>query len=199
LLAHVTSSDLSAKPVARRTVLARRDALTPFAREIASMRIAERVNDLLSSMNSRTVALYAPKGSEVETWLIDEHVRATGGRVVYPRVVDHTKELEFHEVVPEQLVPARFGLREPRPDWRNTVGLVEINAFIVPGVAFDRCGGRIGWGHGHYDATLAAAPAKALRIGLAYDLQLIDEVARDPHDIDLSHVVTESATYEVTR
>jgi 5-formyltetrahydrofolate cyclo-ligase len=200
LLAHVTSSsDLSAKPVTRRTVLARRDALTPFAREIASMRIAERVNDLLSTANCRTVALYAPKGSEVETWLIDEHVRATGGRVVYPRVVDHTRELEFHEVVPEQLVAARFGLREPRADWRNTVGLVEIDAFIVPGVAFDRLGGRIGWGHGHYDATLGAAPTKALRIGLAYDIQLVDDVARDPHDIDLSHVVTETTTYEVTR
>jgi 5-formyltetrahydrofolate cyclo-ligase len=199
LLAHVTSSDLSAKPVTRRTVLARRDALTPFAREIASMRIAERVNDLLSNANSRTVALYAPKGSEVETWLIDEHVRATGGRVVYPRVVDHTRELEFHEVVPEQLVAARFGLREPRADWRNTVGLVEIAAFIVPGVAFDRRGGRIGWGHGHYDATLAAASAQSLRIGLAYDIQLVDDVARDPHDIDLSQVVTETTTYEVTR
>jgi 5-formyltetrahydrofolate cyclo-ligase len=199
LLAHVTSSDLSAKPATRRTVLARRDALTPFAREIASMRIAERVNDLLSNANCRTVALYAPKGSEVETWLIDEHVRATGGRVVYPRVVDHTRELEFHEVVPEQLVAARFGLREPRADWRNTVGLVEIGAFIVPGVAFDRHGGRIGWGHGHYDATLAAAPAKALRIGVAYDIQLVDDVARDPHDIDLSHVVTETTTYEVIR
>ena len=94
----MTSSDLSAKPVTRRTVLARRDALSPFAREIASMRIAERVNDLLSNAKSRTVALYAPKGSEVETWLIDEHVRATGGRVVYPRVVDHTRELEFRRV-----------------------------------------------------------------------------------------------------
>ena len=163
------------------------------------MRIAERVNDLLSNAKSSTVALYAPKGSEVETWLIDEHVRATGGRVVYPRVVDHTRELEFHEVVPEQLVAARFGLREPRADWRNTVGLVEIAAFIVPGVAFDRQGGRLGWGHGHYDATLAAAPANALRIGLAFDTQLVDAVARDPHDIDLSHVVTESATYEVPR
>lgn len=180
-------------------MLARRDALSPFAREIASMRIAERVNELLSIANCRTVALYAPKGSEVETWLIDEHVRATGGRVVYPRVLDHTRELEFHEVVPEQLVAARFGLREPRADWRNLVGLVEIAAFVVPGIAFDRRGGRLGWGHGHYDATLAAAPATALRIGVAYDTQLIDVVMRDPHDIDLSHVVTESATYEVTR
>jgi 5-formyltetrahydrofolate cyclo-ligase len=180
-------------------MLARRDALAPHEREQASARIAERVNDLLSIASCKTVALYAPKGSEVETWLIDEHVRATGGRIAYPRVLDHTRALELHEVVPEQLVASRFGLREPKADWRNIVGLVEINAFVVPGLAFDRRGGRIGWGKGHYDATLAAASPTALRIGIAYDIQLIDAVARDPHDIDLSHVVTESATYEVSR
>ncbi len=180
-------------------VLGRRDALAPHARELASAYIAERVNELLSLSDRRTVALYAPKGSEVETWLIDEHIRAIGGRVVYPRIVDHSRVLEFHEVVPEQLVASRFGLREPRADWRNIVGLVEIQAFVVPGLAFDRRGGRLGWGRGHYDATFAAAAPDALRIGIAFDIQLIDSVARDPHDIDLSHVVTESATYEVIR
>jgi 5-formyltetrahydrofolate cyclo-ligase len=200
LLAHVPSSDpTEVKPVLRRTVLARRDALAPHEREIASGRIAERVNDLLSTADCRTVAIYAPKGSEVSTWLIDEHVRATGGRVVYPRVVDHVRVLEFHETVPEQLVTGRFGLHEPRADWRNIVGLIEIQAFIVPGLAFDRRGGRLGWGRGHYDATLVAASPKALRIGIAFDTQLIDSVARDAHDVDLSHVVTESATYEVSR
>ena len=180
-------------------MLSRRDAIAPHERELASARIAERVNELLSITNSRTVALYAPKGSEVETWLIDEHVRATGGRIAYPRVVGNERVLELHEVVPEQLVGGRFGLREPKADWRNIVGIVEVDAFIVPGLAFDRRGGRIGWGKGHYDATLASASPKALRIGIAFDTQLIDAVARDPHDIDLSHVVTESATYEVSR
>jgi 5-formyltetrahydrofolate cyclo-ligase len=174
---------------------ARRDALTPHERELASSAIAERVNELLG--DARTVALYAPKGSEVETWLIDEHVRAIGGRVVYPRVVDHARELEFHETVPELLVAGRFGLKEPKLDWRNVVGIVEVQAFIIPGLAFDRRGGRIGWGRGHYDATLAVASRIALRIGIAFDLQVIDAVPRDPHDVDLSHVVTESATYEV--
>ena len=180
-------------------MLARRDAIAPHERELASMRIAERVNDLLAMADSRTVALYAPKGSEVETWLIDEHVRATGGRIAYPRIVGNERVLELHEVVPEQLVVGRFGLREPKQDWRNIVGVIEVNAFIVPGLAFDRRGGRIGWGKGHYDATLAVAAPKALRIGIAFEAQLIDAVARDPHDIDLSHVVTERATYEVSR
>jgi 5-formyltetrahydrofolate cyclo-ligase len=199
LLAHVSSSDVpTTKAALRQLIAARRDRMARHERELASMQIAERVNDLLSMTNGHTVALYAPKGSEVETWLIDEHVRATGGRIAYPRVVDHERVLELHEVVPEQLVNGRFGLREPKADWRNIVGVVEVQAFIVPGLAFDRHGGRLGWGKGHYDATLAKASPKALRIGIAFDLQLIEMVVRDSHDIDLSHVVTESATYEVT-
>ncbi|CAN5241293.1 hypothetical protein BH11MYX1_BH11MYX1_53260 [soil metagenome] len=99
----MTPNDVSpAKPSARKAARAHRDALAPHEREIASSVIAERVNELLG--DARTVALYAPTGSEVETWLIDEHVRAIGGRVVYPRVVDHARELEFHYTVPEQLV-----------------------------------------------------------------------------------------------
>ena len=196
----MTTNDGSpAKPSARKAARARRDGLAPHLRELASARIAERVNELLAEADSRTVALYAPKGSEVETWLIDEHIRAVGGRVVYPRVVDHVRELEFHESVPEQLVAGRFGLKEPKLDWRNVVGIVEVHAFIIPGLAFDRHGGRIGWGRGHYDATLAVASPKALRIGIAFELQLIDVVPRDPHDVDLSHVITESDTYEVRR
>jgi 5-formyltetrahydrofolate cyclo-ligase len=177
-------------------VLSRRDALPASERELASARIAERINELIAAVDRSTIALYAPKGSEADPWLVDEHVRAAGGRVVYPRVVDGTRVLEFHEVAPEQLVASRFGLREPRADWRNVVGIVEIAAFLVPGLAFDRVGGRVGWGFGHYDATLALAKPEALRIGVAFECQLLDEpVAREPHDVPLHFVVTEVDTY----
>ena len=185
------------KPVTRRTVLSRRDALSPADRELASTRIAERVNELLATTGGHTVALYAPKGSEVGTWLVDEHVRAAGGRVVYPRVVDDGRVLAFHEVAPEQLIASRFGLREPRLDWRNLVGLIEIDAFVVPGLAFDRAGGRVGWGHGHYDATLAAAAPTAMRIGLAFECQLVDEVAA--RSARVSRSTTSSPRWRPTR
>ncbi|HEY1548304.1 MAG TPA: 5-formyltetrahydrofolate cyclo-ligase, partial [Kofleriaceae bacterium] len=146
-------------------------------------------------VDRRVVALYAPKGSEVDTRVIDENLRARGARVLYPRVVDEQRVLAFHEVGPEKLVASRFGLNEPRADWRNQVGLVEIDAFVVPGIAFDRRGGRLGFGRGHYDATLAAAPASALRVGLAFEPQLIDEVIREPHDVALHVIVTEAASY----
>jgi 5-formyltetrahydrofolate cyclo-ligase len=179
------------KPVTRRTVLSRRDALTADQRADASAKIAERAHPLLAA--HRVVALYAPKGSEVDTAALDASLRATGVRVVYPRVVDGRRELAFHEVAIAELVPSRFGLREPLDG--DAVALHSIDAFCIPGLAFDRDGWRVGWGHGHYDATLAAAPAAA-RIGLAFECQLVEQVAHDPHDARVHVVVTEIDTYQ---
>lgn len=140
------------------------------------------------------VALYAPKGSEVDTSALDAALRARGVAIAYPRVVDGQRLLAFHRASPDELVPARFGLREPRADDATRVAVDEIAAFVVPVLAFDRDGGRIGWGRGHYDATLAAAP-NALRVGLAFACQLVDHIDHEPHDIRLHHVITEIASY----
>jgi 5-formyltetrahydrofolate cyclo-ligase len=183
------------KPITRRTVLSRRDALTADERVTASRAIADFAMQLLAKQPSgAVVALYAPKGSEVDTARIDEFARARGLRVVYPRINDGDRRLAFHEVTIDALAPATFGLREPQAH-APVVDLSEITALFVPGLAFDRAGGRIGWGRGYYDATLAAASPAALRIGLAFECQVIDHVPREPHDAPLHYVVTEAAIY----
>ena len=68
----------------------------------------------------------------------------------------------------------------------------EIDLVVVPGVAFDAAGRRLGRGRGHYDATLAGLPAGAARIGLAFELQLVPEIPEEPHDVRLDAVVTEA-------
>jgi 5-formyltetrahydrofolate cyclo-ligase len=182
------------KPVTRRTVLSRRDSLTPEERAIATARIAESVEGLLHVLPAgAVVGLYAAKGTEVATDDLDRRARALGLRVAYPRVIDGARQLVFGETTIGALVTARFGLREPGAS-ATEIALTDVAAFIVPGIAFDRGGGRIGWGHGHYDATLSAAPA-AVRIGIAFECQVLDHVPRDPHDALLHHVVTEVTSY----
>lgn len=168
------------KPVTRRTILSRRDLMPAADRERASAAIAARVLPLLPE---GLVAIYAPKSSEVDTSAI---ATALGDRAVYPRVGDGLV-LAF---APGPLAPGQFGLREPTGE---AIALADIAAFVVPGVAFDRDGGRLGWGRGYYDATLAQTHART--IGLAFECQLVEHVARDAHDINLEFVVTEVATY----
>jgi 5-formyltetrahydrofolate cyclo-ligase len=181
------------KRVTRRTALSLRDALTDAERASASTAIVDVANRLLDGVTG-TVALYAPKGSEVDPGALDAALRARGVTIVYPRIVDGQRLLSFHRAGLDELVVARFGLREPRADDATRVALDQIAAFVVPVLAFDRDGGRIGWGHGHYDATLAAAP-NALRVGLAFACQLVDHIDHEPHDIRLHHVITEGARY----
>lgn len=183
------------KPITRRTVLLRRDTLPEAEREAASGAIADEVIQLFAKLPvGSAVALYAPKGTEVDTARIDAFARAHGLVVVYPRVDDGHRRLSFHVSTVDALVPGAFALREPVADASTAVPLSEIAAFAIPGLAFDRAGGRIGWGRGYYDITLAAAP-QALRIGLAFECQIVDSVPHDPHDVRLHYVVTEAAVY----
>lgn len=185
------------KPITRRTVLSRRDALSPEQRASASDVIASRLDALLAALPAGSiVGLYAPKGSEVATDRIDTQLRTRGMRVAYPRIIDGVRRLAFHEAAIDQLGVGPFGLRQP-PTEAPELDLTTIAAFVIPGVAFDREGGRVGWGRGYYDATLAAAPS-SLRIGVAFECQLLDQVPRDPHDALLHHIVTETHTYRGT-
>lgn len=169
------------------------------ARATASTAIARATNDLLDRRIGAgdVLAVYAAKDSEVDTVGIVEHCARQGISIVYPRIVEGASDrvLTFHDVTASELVPGMFGLREPLA-LAPAIALERIAAFVVPGLAFDLEGGRIGWGRGYYDATLSRAPA-ALRIGLCFACQLVDRVPRDAHDIAMTHIVTEVATYPV--
>ncbi len=171
--------------------------MTAAERAAASAVICDAANATLSARMSpgQVVALYSAKGSEVNTERIDAFARGHGLVVAYPRVNARARLLAFHAVPPEALAPSRFELREPSAD-APAVAVEDIAAFVVPGLAFDRAGGRLGWGRGHYDATLAAAP-RALRIGLAYERQVLDQVVREAHDVALHIIITEVATHVV--
>lgn len=171
--------------------------MTGAERAAASAAICDAANAVLAARLSpgQAMALYAAKGSEVDTVRIDAFARGHGLVVAYPRVNGRARVLAFHAVPPEGLTPSRFELREPSAN-APAVALEAVAAFVVPGLAFDRSGGRIGWGRGHYDATFAAAP-RALRIGLAYERQLVEAVAREAHDVALHIIITEVATHRV--
>jgi len=183
------------KPATRRTLLSRRDTIPSGEHARASACAADAAAVIFAARLApdATIALYAAKGSELDAARIDAWARGAGIAIAYPRVVADQRLLAFHLAAPDDLVATRLGLREPRAD-APIVELADIDAFVVPGLAFDRGGGRIGWGRGHYDATLAAAP-HALALALAFELQLVEHVPREPHDRLVDVIVTERATY----
>jgi 5-formyltetrahydrofolate cyclo-ligase len=185
------------KAATRRSLIAIRDGMPAAARAAASARICDAAAAVIAARRAAVgvVAVYAAKDSEVDVARLDGGLRARGARVAYPRVVRGDRVLRFHEVERDGLAAAGFGLAEPSAD-APAVRLEEISVFVAPGLAFDRAGRRLGWGRGHYDATFAAAPG-ALRIGVGYGCQLIDEVPHEAHDVGLHVIITEDATLVV--
>jgi 5-formyltetrahydrofolate cyclo-ligase len=191
------SGSIDGKRALRQAARDARDALPAADREAASLAISDAVDrEILAPLAARTpgaiVALYAPVSSEVDTRAIALHAAARHLRVAYPRVAGPRK-LVFAITTPDELTAGAFRIPEPPAD-AVAVAPTAIAAFVVPGVAFDRRGARLGWGHGYYDATLATAPA-AVRAGVAFESQIVAQVPTGPSDEPVHLIITERAVH----
>jgi 5-formyltetrahydrofolate cyclo-ligase len=185
------SPERNGKAALRAQLLARRDQLSEDERRRGEAAIAAHAEATLAARAAGDIiAVYAAKGSEVCPLAIDARARQLGLRVAYPRVVRAQRHLTFALAAPEELVAAAFGLREPAAS-APELSLDEIRCFFVPGLAFDEAGGRVGWGRGYYDNTFGRAP-RALRIGLAFECQVVERVPQAEHDILLHGLFTEA-------
>jgi 5-formyltetrahydrofolate cyclo-ligase len=169
--------------------LARRDALDDAFRKNASERMTERALDFHDLRGLTPVGAYWPIRSEVDPRPLMEALLARGQDVALSQILH--PHLSFRLWQPgDVLVKGGFGVREPGPDAPEVFPV----ALLVPLVAFDRSGGRIGYGKGHFDRAIAALEDKhpILTIGLAYAVQEIERVPVEPHDRLLDVIVTEA-------
>jgi 5-formyltetrahydrofolate cyclo-ligase len=173
----------------RSEAFTRRDALDGAFRDDAARRIAERALGFSDLKHVTPVGAYWPIRSEVDPRplmeaLIDRGQDVALSQVLHPR-------LSFRLWQPgDVLVKGGFGVREPGPDAPEVFPV----ALLVPLVAFDRRGGRIGYGKGHFDRAIAALERQhpILTIGLAYAVQEIEQVPVESHDRPLDAIITES-------
>jgi 5-formyltetrahydrofolate cyclo-ligase len=177
----------------RATLTAALARVPPQERLARSRQVAARLEGLAPLQAARTVAVYAPLGSEVDAGLAAARLRARGVRVLFPRSVPGERRLVFSACAPEELVRGPLGALEPRPG-EPEVRLAEVDAFLLPGLGFSSDGLRLGRGGGYYDMALQQAP-RAARIGLCFDLQLVPSLPHEPHDAPLDALVTESRTF----
>jgi 5-formyltetrahydrofolate cyclo-ligase len=135
------------------------------------------------------VALYSPVRNEVFTEEIFTEARRCGKTLTYPRI--RGTLLEFVEVRERQeLEPGAYGILEPGGG--QVVQLAALELIVVPGVAFDLAGHRLGYGKGFYDRFLHEHRGQL--VGLCFDFQLVEKLPVEAHDVRMNMVVTEERT-----
>ena len=182
-----------AKRALRTAIVEARDALPPAVRAEASVRIAARVLALPQWTAARAVLLTLPFRSEWDTVPVARAALAEGKRVVVPRVDAPARVLDLHRIasLADDIVPGYRGIPEPR-DTLPLAAMDEVDLALVPGVAFDEHGRRLGYGGGYYDRLLPLLRREAPRIAGAFDEQVVPAVPAAAHDLGVDLVVTPS-------
>ena len=167
----------------------------------AGLKIAGRILELPAVKriqgNAPVIALFAPIRHEPDLLSNAELFAAHGFRIALPRVEGDT--LVFSAIDPDTVYNrGSFGIREPSPDALR-IPREDICVMCLPGLAFDREGGRIGYGKGYYDRYLSGAKREDLPILIAtgYDFQLLDRIPQAPSDRRADYVITPSGTLQV--
>lgn len=184
-----------AKRAMRERIVALRDAIPADARAEASRAIMQRIAALASFRRARCVILTLPYRSEWNARLLVEHALEDGKTVAAPRVDTRSRMLHALAIEdPARDIEAGYrGIPEPRAGCR-AIALADVDWVLVPGVAFDAAGRRLGYGGGYYDRLLPLLPATAPRVAGAFDAQIVEAVPAAAHDIGVDCVVTESRT-----
>ncbi len=191
----------------RRAVIARRNALDLDVRAAKSAAICARLVELLDRLDAaapRTVAVYAAMGSEVDPAAFAAAAVARGWRVAYPCMLSATDAMAYGQrmctrtVAADDVSAAPFIAHPTRAFAATDVDSVrfpivpaaELDMVVVPLVAFDRAGARLGYGGGCYDRYLPTVAPECLIVGIAFDEQRVDHVPTDAHDLPLPNIVS---------
>jgi 5-formyltetrahydrofolate cyclo-ligase len=148
---------------------------------------------------ARSVALFWPieEKREVDLRALDTELQTRGVRVCYPTIDPETRVMTFRFVSHPPIVEERgMGFSEPSHDSEEAASL---DVIIVPAIALDERGHRIGYGAGYYDRTLPRFRPPAVAIAVAFDYQLVIEVPTNEHDVAVDVVVTDERVIDVAR
>lgn len=185
----------AAKRETRAALLARRRALTAPQRAAAATRVQAGLTELVRRLRPATMTGYIPVGSEPGGPDLPEVLRAAlpaGAELLLPVLRDDL-DLDWASYAgPGTLVAAGRGMREPDGPRRGRTAIVGATLVVVPALAVDRRGLRLGRGGGSYDRALARVPAATLTVALLHDGELLTALPAQPHDRPVAAVLTPS-------
>ncbi len=180
------------KQALRKSLLRRLYAQGEKERKRKSQLIWQKLARLTAFRRAAVVCSYVALPYEVQTWRMIVEMLAKGKRVVVPAAMKKTRDLALFEIQdPErELAKGAHSVMEPIASVCHAVAPEELDLVLVPGLAFDAQGYRLGHGQGYYDRFLSRVPHTVPTIGLAYDFQFISRLPTAAHDHAVRRVVT---------
>ena len=185
------TQDTLAKSDIRKTILDKRNSISPLDIVNNSSIISNIVISTKEYQSSLSVGIYYSIGSEVKTFDIIKHSLENKKEIALPRVIDSTK-IQFFKIMEDKFEKIKFtkgkyGIFE---NSISTTIIDKIDLLIIPGIVFDLKGNRIGYGKGYYDRFLSLGKSKCI-MGLSYESQIINEIPNNEHDIPVDIIITE--------
>ncbi|WZL72156.1 5-formyltetrahydrofolate cyclo-ligase [Clostridiaceae bacterium 35-E11] len=180
----------------RQQILHVRKQLTPQAQTEKSKMIFNQLKEFKLYKTAENIMVYIDFRNEVKTDSIIADLISSNKKVIIPICVPKTKDLILSQLLDpsKELEKSTFGVLEPKKEYIRKVDPASIDLVIVPGVAFDRQGYRIGYGAGYYDRFFEKLPKPVPSIAIAFDLQMIPKVPADDFDYPVDYIITETET-----
>ena len=177
----------------RRSIFARRDALSKEERSEKSAAIMERLFDFANFLEARIVLFFMGYNNEVDTEPMVRKALEVEKVIALPLVNTKKKEIVPFKIdnLDRDIRPGYRGIREPIPERCKQIPVQYINLAIIPGVAFDERGGRIGHGMGVYDRFIPQLDITTRKVALAFECQIVPQIPMEPHDRYTDIIITE--------
>ena len=156
--------------------------------------ITDKLLNLDCIKNAKNIMLYLDFNNEVKTDQLITKLISLRKTVAAPVTLKNERKLIPFKItnLKDGINIGAYGIREPKKDPYNELNVEDIDILIVPAVAYDKDCYRLGYGGGFYDRFLENLRKDAVTIGIAFDLQIFDEVPKEAHDAQLDYIVTES-------
>lgn len=181
------------KKIIRREILTKRSNLGKDGNISLSKKIISSLQTSDFYKNAHTIMTFISFGSEIDTHEFIKSSIKEGKRIVVPVTFHESREMKPSQVLDfQEFEPGYFNILTPKKEFIRYIDPMEIDLVIVPGAVFDRDGYRVGYGGGFYDRFLSTKISKdAIKVGIGFDLQVIDKVPREDFDVPVDFILTE--------
>jgi len=181
------------KRALKHEIFEKRKALSKEDVKEKSRKIKENLFSLEEFKKAKNIMFYVSFKNEVGTHeMLKELIAKKEKTIIVPYVLENYPILQLSELKNfDWLESKTFGVLEPRELYIREFNHEKVDLVIVPGIAFDKKGYRIGYGHGYYDRFLKILKKDVKKIGLAFEIQVVDEIPEEEHDVPVDIVVTE--------